>query len=88
MSAAISSTGLSCKVAIHAASALGSPVKPIDSARNAEPARISAIMQEVRTAPIRLSTKLSQVSERCTAASSRAPSTPNEAASVAVAKPR
>ena len=45
-------------------------------------------MAEVRIAPIRLSRKLSQVRDRCAAASTRAPITPIAAASVAVAYPR
>ena len=42
-------------------------------------------MAEVRVAPIRLSVKVPQFSERCEAASTSAPSTPKAAASVAVA---
>jgi hypothetical protein len=72
---------------IHSANSRGSPVKPMASARKAAPARIRAIMHEVRVAPSRLSTKERQVSEPCAAASTSEPTTPMAAASVAVARP-
>jgi hypothetical protein len=55
--------------------------------RKAAPARISAIMQYRRVAPISDSRKVAQFSERCTADSASEPTTPTAAASVAVAKP-
>ena len=57
-------------------------MKPIDSFRKAAPARISAIIAEVRIAPIRLSRKLCQFSEPWNSASVREPMTPMAAASV------
>ena len=45
-------------------------------------------MHEVRVAPFRLAKNVSLVSDRWPAASTRAPITPNDAASVAVAQPR
>ena len=45
---------------IHWASARGRPVKPMASDRKAAPDRMSAIIAEVRVAPIRLSMKVCQ----------------------------
>ena len=56
--------------------------------RNAAPARMKAIMHDVRVAPIRLSWKVAQVSWPVTRESSSAPATPKAAASVAVAQPQ
>ncbi len=80
-----SSNRLRSSPAIRSARLRGRPVKPIDSDRNAAPARISAIIAEVRVAPIRLSVKVDQLREPWEAASSSPPITPNAAASVAVA---
>ena len=49
--------------AIRSARPRGSPVKPIASERNAAPARIRAIIADVRVAPIRLAVKVDQLSE-------------------------
>ncbi len=65
--------------AIQAARARGRPVKPMDSDRNAAPARMRATIAEVRVAPIRLSPKVFQVSEPCPAASASEPMTPRAA---------
>ena len=57
----------------------------LESERKAAPMRMKAIMQEVRTAPIRLSVKVLHESDPCPAASTNDPITPIAAASVAVA---
>ena len=57
------------------------------SERKAAPIRMSAIIAEVRTAPISEAAKARADSEPWLAASSNEPMTPNAAASVAVATP-
>ena len=57
------------------------------SVRKAAPARMSAIMQNRRVPPKRLSLKLCQVREPCAALTTSAPTTPTAAASVGVAMP-
>jgi len=59
----------------------------MDSDKNAAPARISAIIAEVRVAPMRLSVKVLQLSDPWPAARVSEPITPKAAASVAVANP-
>ena len=61
------------------------PVNAMHELRKAAPARMNRIMQDRRVAPIRLSQKLRAVSEPLHQAMTSAPSTPNAAASVAVA---
>ena len=63
------------------------PVKPIAAVRKVAPARMKAIMQEVRVAPSRAPVKFSQVSEPKTSERPSAPTTPIVAASVGVAMP-
>ena len=75
-------------LSIHAANARGKPVNPMDSDKNAAPIKISAIMAEVRVAPIKLSRRASHDKERWKAARISAPITPTAAASVAVAQPK
>ena len=72
---------------IHSASARGMPVKPIAAVRYAAPAKMNAIMQLVRVAPISESTNPCQVSvpDHHDSASER--NTPTTAASVAEASP-
>ena len=55
--------------------------------RNAAPARMKAIMHEVRVAPSRLSTKVLRSIDPVSHDSASAPNTPNDAASVGVATP-
>ncbi len=57
------------------------------SVRKAAPARISAIMQYSRVAPMSASRKLAKFSDPCAADSTSEPTTPTAAASVAVAMP-
>ena len=59
----------------------------MDKVKKAAPAKISAIMQYRRVAPIRASLNTAQLMEPCKADSTKAPITPTAAASVAVAKP-
>lgn len=61
------------------------PVNPIATVRKDAPARMNAIMHEVRVAPMTLSSTVRQVSPPSIAASSSAPTTPSAAASVGVA---
>ena len=68
--------------------ALGRPVKPIDSDKNAAPIRIKAIMADVLVAPIRLTENVDQLRDPWAADSIKAPTTPTAAASVAVANPK
>src|SRR3546814_18990118 len=84
VSAAISASGVSSRPAIQAARLRGNPVKPIASDRKSAPARMSAIMQEVRRAPIRLATKDARVSESCSAERRSDQVTHSKAATVAV----
>ena len=72
---------------IHSAIARGTPVKPMATVRNAAPARMKPIMQDVLVAPMTLAMKFVQVSDPVSAASSSAPNTPITAASVGVATP-
>ncbi len=57
------------------------------SVRKAAPARMSAIMQYRRVAPISESLKVCQFIEPCTLEMRSEPTTPTAAASVAVARP-
>ena len=59
----------------------------MDNVKNAAPARMSAIMQYSRVAPISASLKVAQFMEPCKVESTNDPTTPTAAASVAVAKP-
>ena len=61
------------------------PVKAMVLVKKEAPARMNMIMHDSRVAPIRLSKKFFQVSDPPQAASINAPTTPNMAASVAVA---
>ena len=64
------------------------PVKPITTVRNAAPARMKAIMHEVRVAPISPSTKVALVSVPENHDSTSESSTPTDAASVGEAMPK
>src|SRR3546814_12824280 len=79
--------GESCISAIHSARCRGMPVKPIATARNAAPARLNEIMQEVLVAPNRLALKDSQFVEPVTASSSTAQATTQPATQRQEARP-
>ena len=72
---------------IHIAKFLGSPVNPIASDKNDEPAKIKAIMQDVLVAPSKDFLKVSKVKLFWKYESIKEPTTPRDAASVAVAIP-
>ena len=72
---------------IHIAKFLGKPVKPIAKDKNVEPAKINAIIQEVFVAPNKEDLKVSKVKLFWKKDNIKAPTTPREAASVAVAIP-
>ena len=75
-STVISAYGLRLSEATHSASARGMPVKAMVMERKDAPARMNMIMQDTRVAPIRLSMKLFQVSDRPHQAMASEPSTP------------
>ena len=63
------------------------PVKAMQEDKNAAPPRMNKIMHDNRVAPIRLSRNDIQFRPPLAAAIANEPSTPNAAASVAVAQP-
>src|SRR3954465_4350477 len=73
--------------ATQAASSLGIPVNAMHEERKLAPARMNMIMQERRVAPMRLSQNVSRDRPPVHHAMISAPSTPEAAASVAVAQP-
>ena len=72
---------------IQIASIFGIPVNPIATVRNAAPARIQAIIQEVFVAPISPSRNVPLESDRVYQERNRASRTPTAAASVGEAMP-
>ena len=72
---------------IQIAKFLGSPVKPMARERKLEPARINAIMHDVFVAPNKDSLNVCIVKLFCKYDKNSAPTTPRDAASVAVAIP-
>ena len=72
---------------IQIAKFLGSPVKPIARERKLEPARTNAIMHDVFVAPNKDSLNVCIVKLFCKYDKNSAPTTPRDAASVAVAIP-
>ena len=74
-------------LSIHIARFLGSPVNPIAKDRNVAPANIKAIMQEVFVAPNREALNVFKVRLFWKYDKINAPTTPSDAASVAVAIP-
>ena len=73
------------RLEIHVAKSAGRPEKVIALVKKAAPIKINAIMQDVLVAPYRLSWNDFMVNEPETPAITKAPNTPNAAASVAVA---
>ena len=72
---------------IQRARFLGNPVNPIAKDKNVEPAKIKAIIQEVLVAPSKEDLKVFNVKLFWKYDNINAPTTPSEAASVAVAIP-
>src|SRR5699024_1808752 len=72
---------------IQSASERGMPENPMADVRKEAPAIMNAIMHDVRIAPYKLSRNPSQERPPDTKAIINAPTTPREAASVAVATP-
>ena len=74
-------------LSIHIAKFLGRPVKPIAKDKKVEPAKINAIIHEVLVAPNKDDLNVSKVKLFWKYDRIKAPTTPKEAASVAVAIP-
>ena len=72
---------------IQIAKFLGNPVKPIAKDKNVEPANIKAIIQEVLVAPNKDRLNVFLLNVPWKKDKINAPTTPNDAASVAVATP-
>ena len=74
-------------LSIHIAKFLGRPVNPIARDKKLDQAKINAIMHEVFVAPNKDNLKESLLSVPWNKDKIKAPTTPNDAASVAVAIP-
>ena len=72
---------------IHIAKFLGNPVKPIAKDKKVEPAKINAIIQDVLVAPSKDDLNVSKFKLFWKKDKINAPTTPSDAASVAVAIP-
>src|SRR2546421_11860829 len=84
---AMSEYGLGFRDATHSASTRGMPVNAMHEERKLAPARMKRIMHERRVAPIALAENEAQLRPPDHHAMTSAPSTPDAAASVAVAQP-